>query len=105
VGWEERGGKLYYYRSVRDGKRVNKEYVGRGELAEAFAHADEAIRRAHELGRVREREERERLEDLAAPALEVGEAATVLARASLVALGYHEHHGEWRRRREFRDSA
>jgi hypothetical protein len=100
VAWEKRGGKLYYYRSVRDGERVKKEYLGRGELAETIAHADETIRRHREERRAQEMAEREILEDLAAPTLEVREAARVLARASLVALGYHEHHGEWRRKRE-----
>jgi hypothetical protein len=104
VAWEKRGGKLYYYRSVRDGERVKKEYVGTGEIAELLAHADETIRLSREKRRAQEMAERESLEELLAPTLEVREAARVLARASLVALGYHNHHGEWRRRREWRDA-
>jgi hypothetical protein len=99
VAWEDRNGTRYYYRSVRDGERVKKEYLGRGELAETIAHADETIRRHREERRAQEMAEREILEDLAARTLEVREAARVLARASLVAAGYHNHHGEWRRKR------
>jgi hypothetical protein len=42
MAWEARGGRsyYYYYRSIRDGERVRKEYVGTGEPAEAIAHAD-----------------------------------------------------------------
>ena len=104
MAWEERerGGR-YYYRSVRDGGRVRKEYVGAGEAAEALARADETIRRARELELERERErelaEAERLGALAAPLLELAEAAEVLARAHLVAGGYRGHKGEWRMRR------
>jgi hypothetical protein len=101
MAWEERerGGR-YYYKSERteDGK-VKKHYIGSGEVAELIAHADETRRRAREARHAREREELERAEALAAPVLEIDEAAEVLARAVLVASGYHRHKGEWRRER------
>jgi hypothetical protein len=101
VAWEERQrGRRYYYRSVRDGERVRKEYVGAGELAEALAQSDETIRLIHKLERDKGREEVEQLEALAAPDLEIHEAAEVLARAVLVARGYRERKGEWRLARE-----
>jgi hypothetical protein len=101
MAWEqrERGGR-YYYQSERDEDgKVRKRYIGSGELAELIAHAEETRRRAREAKRDREREELERAEALAAPVLEVDEAAEVLARAVLLASGYHRHKGEWRRER------
>ncbi len=94
-----RGSGPYYYRSVRVGERVKKEYLGAGEVAEALAQADETIRRVRELERARGRAEAERLEDLADPVLRLDEAAEVLLRAELVAAGFHRHKGVWRRGR------
>ena len=56
-------------------------------------------RAAQEHERRVEAMELERLEALAAPVLELCEAAEVLARAHLIAGGYHRHKGEWRRER------
>ena len=100
MGWEERRGRPYYYRSVREGNRVRKEYIGSGQIAQALAQADETIRHCREEEAARWREERERVEDLVAPLLELSEATRVLVRAHLVAGGWHRHNGEWRKVRE-----
>jgi hypothetical protein len=48
--------------------------------------------------------ERERLEALDEPTEELCEATELLARATLLASGYHQHkRGEWRQRRETKD--
>ena len=98
--WErrERGG-LYYTRSRKKGGRVIREYVGGGILGELAAQldAEERQRREEEAS---QRQERERLEALAASVEELCETAEVIARAALVASGYHRHNrGEWRKKR------
>ncbi len=100
MAWEkrERGGP-YYYRSIREGDRVRKEYVGAGEFAEVLARTDETIRLVRKLERHKGREELERIESLAAPVLELDQAVAVVVRAHLVAAGYHRRKGEWRRAR------
>jgi hypothetical protein len=100
VAWEERerGGR-YYTRSRREGGRVLREYVGGGLAGELAAEADRERRELEEAQRKREREDIERIKALAAPVLEVSEAAEILARAHLVAAGYHKRKGEWRRAR------
>ena len=100
MAWEERRGSRYYYRSVRVGERVRKEYVGAGEAAELAAHADETLRSIRESKAAEGRAEVERLAELAAPGAELCEMAGVLARAELVVAGYHRHKGQWRFRRE-----
>lgn len=96
---EKRNGNLYYYRSVRDGKKVRKIYVGAGDVAR-IAHETDILRRTgRKAQRDHQRRELERLEELAAPLAEVSEAAEVLARAHLIASGCHRHKGEYRRAR------
>jgi hypothetical protein len=100
VAWEERKGNRYYYQSERDEQgRVVKKYIGTGQIAELVAHAEETRRKVREDRRAKEREELERMEALAAPVLELDEVTDVLARAALLAAGYHHHRGEWRRER------
>ena len=91
MAWERRGGKLYYYQSEREDGRVRKRYIGAGEVAEMIAHADETIRRTRAERRERARTELEEAE--------LHQAAEILARAQMVAAGYHRRKGEWRRRR------
>jgi hypothetical protein len=92
VALERRAGNLYYYRSVRDGERVRKVYVGAGEVARISHESDVLVRAGQEA-------ERQRLEALSAPVLELSEASEVLARAHLIAAGCHRHKGEWRHAR------
>ena len=76
-----------------------REYVGSGPLAEIAAENDRAKRELAEAQREREKEELERMETMAAPVLEMSEAAEILAHAHLVAAGYHRRKGEYRRAR------
>ena len=96
---ERRDGNLYYYRSVRDGEKVRKVYVGAGEIARISHEGDILRRTEREAQREKQRAELERLDALAAPVKELSEAAEVLARAHLIAAGYHRHKGEYRRAR------
>lgn len=96
---EHRDGYLYYYRSVRRGEKVRKVYVGSGELAR-IAHEGDILRRTgQQAERERQKAELEHLEALAAPVVELSEAAEILVRAHLIAAGYHRHKGEYRRAR------
>ena len=82
------------------GDRVVREYIG-GDLAgQLAAEADRVERERRVAEALREKQERQKLEDLASPVLELCEAAEVLARAHLVAGGYRRVEGHWRRRRE-----
>ena len=102
MAWEKRkrGGR-YYTRSRRspEDRRVLREYVGSGPLAEIVAEEDRTKRELAEAARKREKTELERLEALIAPVEELSEAAEILAHAHLIAAGYHRHKGEYRRAR------
>jgi hypothetical protein len=99
VTLERRDGRLYYYRSVRDGERVRKVYVGAGEVARICSETDILRRTSRRTQRERERAELERMEGLVAPIEELSEAAKVLVTALLVDGGYRKRKGEWRRAR------
>ena len=99
MAWETRNGNRYYYRSVRDGEKVRKEYVGTGPLALLAAEADETRRLLRQRQREQELEELERLREADALAERLFEDVEALARAVLVASGYRNHKGEWRLRR------
>ena len=99
MAWERRGSRSYYYRSVREGDRVRKVYVGTGPTAEQAAEADRRRRQ-------RRLEERQRVSALV---LELESAARFadygreefIQRASelLNETGYRYHRGSWRKRR------
>ena len=100
MAWEQRGGQTYYYRSVRQGGRVVKEYAGGGLMGTLAAEfdADARERRQHERSRLDA--ERERWADLDQQADRFGDWADALATAEFVRAGYRRHdRGEWRRRR------
>ena len=90
----------YYYRSKREGDRVVTEYLGRGDLAEAIAQLD-AFDRARRMEEAEAfRAECKDLDAVDAAVEQLCETAELLARGSLLAAGYHQHHrGTWRRRR------
>jgi hypothetical protein len=98
MAWEERErGGPYYTRSRREGGRVVREYVGGGLAGRLASESDRIERERREERALEEKRAREKLEALAAPVLELEEAAAVLVRAHLIAAGCHRHKGEWRR--------
>ena len=99
--WERRDrGGLYYTRSKKVNGKVIREYVGGGLLGQLAARIDSDERRRREEKAALWRQERESLEALDGLTEELYEAAEVLAKAALLAAGYHQHRrGEWRKRR------
>ena len=96
---EIRGLRVYFYRSVRTGRRVLKQYVSAGALA--HLDADEAREEREQREREREAQAARRAELVA-----VGDAldehltlARTRAAQLFKRLGFHEHRGQWRRKR------
>ena len=103
--WARRGRREYYYRSVRlpDG-RIGKQYVGRGPLAEQAAKADAEARARREADRAEASRVQSVLEPLDALVAELDKGVNLLATATLLAGGLHQHKGTWRRRRSGLDT-
>jgi hypothetical protein len=100
VGWEQRGGRRYYYTAKRIGGRVVKQYVGVGYIGELTAKYDAATRAERAVDAEDDRQARDELNDLDAALDPLHDLADALTAAALVAAGFHRHHrGPWRKRR------
>ncbi len=97
----KRGG--YWYRSRREGRRVVTDYLGNSELAALLAEDDAMEAAERELERQAERARREREREIDAQVDAAGDELRLLVRAHLLANGYHQHKGQWRRRRDDRN--
>ena len=98
MGWE-RG--RYYTRSRKVHGRVVREYIGTGRVAELVAQTDALERKQRQAECAALRAVRSELEALDASVKELNDLADLLARAALLAAGFHQHkRGEWRKRRE-----
>jgi hypothetical protein len=87
---EKRGNRSYYYRGKRVNGRFVKEYVARGEEAEALARRD-----------AEERARRKRLEEIERNLDQLDEVCNELVEAWMYACGYHRpKRGPWRKRRD-----
>jgi hypothetical protein len=96
MGWD-RG--RYYSRSVRVNGRVQRQYIGGGEIGLLAAAAD-ADRRAMRAEKSCAWEsEKIQLEALDAELEVLDEVAGLLTHAAFVAAGFHQHNRQWRRKR------
>jgi hypothetical protein len=99
MAWEARGSRRYYTRSKRVNGRVVREYVGTGPVAELAAAAD-ALRRADRRAAMEARRaEEDRWRAALGPLLALSRVADLMARAALLAGGYHRHARTWRKKR------
>ncbi len=89
-----------YSRSVRVGNRVMRAYLGKGPAGQLAALLAEERRSGLRARALEWRAEEARREAAAAGQRALDELGELLARAALMAAGYHQHdRGAWRRRR------
>jgi hypothetical protein len=106
MAWETRKGRgRYYCRSKRVNGKVVREYFGKGWKALSVSALDELLRAKRAAASAARREEKGEFYELDAKLRAISDASDLLARAAMLAAGYHQHHrGEWRRRRDRRDA-
>ena len=96
--WEQRNQRRYLYKTVTEGGRPHRVYMGTGAVAEAVAAAD----RLQRLERQRQREQRaakqQRVVETMALTDALGQELEFLARMALHAADFYVHFGQWRRR-------
>ena len=100
VSWETRArGGRYYVRSRREDGRIVREYVGTGAVAELAAQQDRLDRERRAGEREEQRHVQHELATAESPIAVLHDDVELLAHGALLAAGYHQHRGQWRRRR------
>jgi len=99
MGWEQRRGRSYYYRKVREGGRVRSEYVGSGIVAQICAGHDEDKRRDRQARQAADHATRQAEAVIDRQLRDAESALVAITRATLLSAGYHMHKGQWRKKR------
>ena len=99
MSWEQRNGRSYYYRKVRDGGRVRSKYVGSGIVAHICAGDDDDRRQERSAQRAADRATRQAEAQIDQQLAGVESAIAAMTHATLFAAGYHQHKGQWRKKR------
>lgn len=99
MGWEQRRGRSYYYRKVREGGRIRSEYVGSGIVAQICAGEDDDKSRERMAKRAADQATRQAEAEIDQRFADAEATLTAMTHAALVAAGCHRHKGQWRRRR------
>ena len=100
MAWESRNRKRYFYRSQRVNGRVTKIYLGAGDVAQQAAEKDATAKATRARDQAELTALQATLAGLDQVTAEVETGVEVLLAGELLAMGYHQHKGEWRLRRE-----
>jgi hypothetical protein len=101
MAWRTINGNSYYVHNERVGGRVVQKHFGSGYLGLIAERVHAEARHNREQRRAELREENERYDEAEKGFASILTDVRVLAKAALVAVGYHQHKGVWRRRRGF----
>jgi len=102
MAWHENGSSgPYYYRSIRQGDRVIRTYIGRGQQAEQMAREVDQRRQQRQAQHQALVQEQARVAKADNLVRELHKLVKLLVQATLVDGGYHQHRGQWRRRRYY----
>jgi hypothetical protein len=99
MAWKTINDRRYYYRSERVGGRVKSTYIGAGESGSLMANmvAFERLERA--AAREQLRDEWEEFDAEESAVSEWFDGVQAVADAAMIAAGFHQHKGQWRRKR------
>jgi len=99
MGWEQRGSRRYYYRKKRRAGKVRSEYIGAGPVAELWASIDESEHQEHAVKRNADRRTRQAEAEIDRQLDDLESAIVSITAATLCAAGFHNHKGQWRKKR------
>ena len=99
MAWENRKGRVYYYRGRRVDGRLVKKYYGKGILAEMIAGQVEAGHAQRAAWQARKRRE----QAVEARVRQFDSMCDTMLHAAMATAGIFYHRGEWRRKRDFQE--
>jgi hypothetical protein len=102
MSWETRAnGNRYYTRSRRVNGRIEREYVGGGEIGELSEQMDAMKREERQQRAEAIREAKSQMDGFDELLTQLETVADSIGRGLLIAAGYHQHNrSEWRKRNE-----
>ena len=100
MGLERRKGNLYYYRKRREGERVVSEYVGSSEIAYIADHTAKRAQIKKDASHEQLLRTQRSMAEVDSMLEQFSTIVDAVTDAHLIALGYHKHKRQWRRRRE-----
>lgn len=99
MAWEQRRGNSYYYRKKREGGRVRSEYIGSGIAAQMYAENVVGARRQQATERANAKLTRHSEAVIDRQLADVEVALFNIIKAALHNAGFHQHKGQWRKKR------
>jgi hypothetical protein len=99
MGWKTIKGRRYYYKTEREGGRVKTQYFGAGESGRWISLLDAEDRDEREAKRNKRQAERQEYIAEERAVSEWFDSVQAVADAAMIAVGFHKHKGQWRRRR------
>ena len=100
MGWETRKNGSYLYAKERIGSRVVSSYIGNSETAQLISQLERMRREEKEMERELEAAKIAELEAEDAEVERIAELVDLLTRGALIASGFHQHKGTWRKRQK-----
>jgi len=96
---EQRSGRFYFYEKRREGRRVVSRYIGSGELAFVAAEISDKERQEHERQRRKKQKTHNEQKEIDQQLTRAERSLANILRAILGAAGFHQHKGQWRKKR------
>jgi len=99
MGMEQRGSRFYFYEKRRVGSRVVSKYIGGGLLATLAAETSNEARQERDQRRREKRKLRDEEKQIDRQLNEQGRILAALTGQCLRLAGFHQHKGQWRKKR------
>ena len=99
MGLEQRSGRFYFYEKRREGRRVVSIYIGGGVMAFVAAEMYAQDRRKRECQHRKQQKLHNEQKEIDRQLARAEKTLATILCAVLCSAGFHQHKGQWRKRR------